>query len=256
MSEVETQPAQLDPSALTAQTLFAQILHGRIQSGALEKAISTKVDALIDEVAKEVFRSYGDVGKAIKDKLTAAIVPNLESIGDLPVYHEFVMNRLKFAAQNFYDQRLAEVVDAELKEVFSELPEKITLSWIVGNLAEDAKGNEDGENITLIIEDRKADYSWSKPGDWVHVYLDKEEGKASRDCEFDLHLSKNKDTGNYKILGIRCGRYKTGESLSIGRIYNLEKVIFNVYAMKGEISLDKGTDADDYDTSYERECHC
>lgn len=67
MSEAETQTAQFDPSALTAQALFARILHERIQSGALEKAISSKVDTLIDEVAKEVFRSYGDVGKAIND---------------------------------------------------------------------------------------------------------------------------------------------------------------------------------------------
>lgn len=252
MSEVENQLPAFDPSAVTAQALFARIVHERIQSGALEKAISTKVDTLIDEVAKEVFRSYGDIGKALKEKITAAIVPNLDSMGDLPVYHEFVMNRLKLAAQNFYDQRLAEVVDAELKEVFSELPEQITLSWIVEKLTKEAEGEEDGENITLIIEQQR----WSSNWDSLSVYLDKEEGKESRNCEFDLHLSKNKDTGNYRILGIRCGGYKPGDSLSIGRIYNLEKVLFNIYAMKGEISLDKGVDADNYDTSYERECRC
>lgn len=43
---------------------------------------------------------------------------------------------------------------------------------------------------------------------------------------------------------------------SIGRVYKLEKALFNIYAMKGQIILDKGLDAEDYDTSYERECHC
>ena len=252
MSEAECQLPAFDPSAVTAQALFARIVHERIQSGELEKAISSKVDNLINSVAEDVFRSYGGIGKALKEKITAAIVPNLDSMGDLPVYHEFVMNRLKFAAQNFYDQRLAEVVDAELKEVFSELPEQITLSWIVEKLTKEAEREEDGENITLIIEQ----LSWSRDWDSVKVYLDKGEGKESRNCEFDLRLSKNKDTGNYEILGIRNGGYKPGERLSVGRTYKLEKVLFNIYAMKGEISLDKGVDADNYDTSYERECRC
>lgn len=252
MSEVETQPAQLDPSALTAQTLFAQILHERIQSGALEKAISTKVDTLIDEVAKDVFRSYGDIGKAVKDKLTAAIVPNLESMGDLPVYHEFVMNRLKLAAQNFYDQRLTEVMDAELKEVFSELPEKLTLSWVIEQFLSGGNYSR-SERLTLIIKDT----DWSaRPGDSLHVYIDEDEDKGDRDCNFSFFLSLDNETGMYDILGITVDGKKPGERLSMGRLYRIEKILFNAYTMKAKIKLDKGRDPDNYNTEYERECHC
>lgn len=250
----------IDPENTTVQALFAQILHSRIQAGAVEEAITKRVDSLINSVADDVFSRYSDVNKALKDAMTKAIVPQLESIGDLPVYHDFVINRLKLAANNFYDQRLAAVVDAELKEIFTELPEQITLSWLIDQLIEDAKdsdGDYEGQ-ITLIVRDTGDEYSWSKSGDYVDVYLDTEPDKSQRDCEFDLHLTLDKKTGKYNLLGLRVKGKEAGEQLSFGRIYKYEKILFNLYTMKSLIDLDKGLDADDYDTSFEREdgCRC
>ena len=37
----------------------------------------------------------------------------------------------------------------------------------------------------------------------------------------------------------------------MGRLYNMEKILFNVYAMKGQIELDQGLDADDYETRWD-----
>jgi len=129
-TKTEYQP-QIDPSTATVQEMFAEILFSRIQNGAIEQAVTKHVDALIVKATEDVFSSYSEVGKAIKAAMTKAIIPQLESIGDLPVYHDFVTNRLKLAAQNFYDERLTAVLDKELEEVFTELPEEITLSWLV-----------------------------------------------------------------------------------------------------------------------------
>lgn len=249
--------AIIDPSSTTVQDMFAQVLTDRLQSGVMERAIERRVDELIAKTADEVFSSWSDVGKALKEAMTKSIMPQIGGIDDLPVYHEFVMNRIKLAAQGFYDNRLTEVVDNELKAVFTELPEQTTLSWLVKKVIEDAKEeNERGEKITLIVEDRCSEWSWSKPGDSVMLYLDKDEDESARDCQFELHLSKHKESGKYDILGIRVRGRKPGEALTVGRIYNLEKVLFNLYAMKGRIDLDKGLDADDYDTYYEREHDC
>lgn len=258
-ANVENAP-QIDPSTTTVQEMFGKVLQDRIQSGAIEIAIGKRVDDLINSVAEDVFKSYGDVGKAMKKAMSEAMVPQLENIGDIPVYHDFVINRLKLAANNFYDQRLAEVVDTELKEIFSELPEEITLTWLVEKLVEDAQSDSGDfeDQITLIIEDKTGDWSWSKPGDYVNVYLDKDADKSKNDCEFDLHLARDKDTQKYKLLGIRINGNKPGDRLSVGRIYSYEKMLFNLYTLKGLIDLDKGLDPDDYDTNFEREegCHC
>lgn len=238
----------IDPSSTTVQEMFGRILNEKIQAGALEVAISKKVDSLIEETANDVFRSYSDLGKALKEKMTKAIMPQLENLDDLPTYHDFVLNRLKVAAQGFYDSRLTEVLDKEFAEIMAEVPENITLSYIVESLLEDAQEDGDGEGeITLIIEE----HNYSSSGRWLSVYIDKEADQDKHSCDFDLHLSKDNDTGKYDILGIRVDNKKPGESLAMGRLYNMEKILFNVYAMKGQIELDQGLDADDYETTWD-----
>lgn len=245
-----------DLSKTSVTELFQSTLTTRLHQGIVEEKLEKAIDVLIKDAVEDVFRSYGDIGKMLKEKLTKSIMPQIETMDDLPTYHEFVMNRIKLAAQNFYDERLTAIVDAELKNVFTELPEKITLSWLIEKVVEDARENSDGEYITLRIEDKSAEWSWSKPGDSIMLYLDKDENTKQRDCEFDLHLSKDKTTGDYQVLGIRVGGKTPSEKLCIGRIYNTQKILFNIFAMKGQINFDKGIDPDHYDTSYERECHC
>ncbi|TVU79890.1 hypothetical protein FQP85_22115 [Pseudoalteromonas neustonica] len=240
----------IDPSSTTVQEMFGSILNEKIQAGALEIAISKKVDSLIEETADDVFRSYSDLGKALKEKMTNAIMPQLENLDDLPTYHDFVLNRLKVAAQGFYDSRLTEVLDKEFAEILAEVPENITLSYIVNSLLEEAQeDNEPEGSITLIIND--SNYSWNKPGDSLTVYIDKEADQSEHNCSFDLHLSKDKETGKYDILSIKIDDKKPGEALSMGRLYRMEKILFNVYAMKGRIELDQGLDADDYETGWD-----
>lgn len=234
-----------DAATDTAQDIFTKVLHERLAAGALEQAITKRVDQLIEDTAEDLFRSYGVIAKALKEKLSASIMPQIESLDDLPVYHDFVMNRLKAAAQGFYDNRLGEVVDAELKAIMSEIPEEISLSWLVKKIIEEARDDEDdpeGE-ITLIIEERSY-------GSFIDIYLDKEEGKEKRECDYDLHLHQNKETSKWEIINIRVNGRKAGEQLSIGTLYNTDKVLFNLYAMKGQIELDQGEDASDYETTW------
>lgn len=242
----------IDPSSTTVQEMFGRILNEKIQAGALEVAISKKVDSLIEDTANDVFRSYSDLGKALKEKMTNAIMPQLENLDDLPTYHDFVLNRLKVAAQGFYDSRLAEILDKEFAEILAEVPENITLSYIVNSLLEEAQENNEQEGeITLIIND--SNYSWSKPGESLSIFIDKEADQSEYNCSFYLHLSKDKETGKYDILNIKVDDKKPGEALSMGRLYRMEKILFNVYAMKGRIELDQGLDADDYETGWD---HC
>lgn len=239
----------IDPSSTTVQEMFGRILSEKIQAGALEEAIIKKVDSLIESTADDVFRSYSDLGKALKEKMTKAIMPQLEKMDDLPTYHDFVLNRLKVAAQGFYDSRLTEVLDKEFEEIMAEVPEKITLSYIVNSLLEEAQEDNESEGeITLIIEE----HNYSNSGLWLSVYIDKEADQEKYDCAYDLHLSKDKETGKYRILNIKVDNKKPGESLSMGRLYKMEKILFNVYAMKGQIELDQGLDADGYETTW---CH-
>jgi hypothetical protein len=236
----------INPVTATVQEMFGQVLQQRIQSGAFEEAIGKYADKLIDQAAKDCLDSYGGVGKALKEQFAKAIMPQLDSIADLPTYHEFVTNRLKLATQQFYDSRLATVLDAELKELLTEIPEQITLSWLVEKVMQERRNDEDdyeGE-ITLIIEE---DNTYGK---WAHIYLDKDENKSKRDCEYDIQLRHEKESAKWAVIGVRINGHKAGEQLSMGRQYGFEKILFNIYAMKGQIELDEGMDSSDYETSW------
>jgi hypothetical protein len=255
MSENNQFTPTIDPSKATVQELFQKVLFDRIQSGAVEQAITVRIDSMINSVADDVFKSYSDVGKALKEAMTKAVLPNIQEMGDLPNYNDFVLNRIKVAADNFNNERLAKVIDDELQAVFKEIPEQITFSWIVEKLvalANDAADYDDsiGEQVTLIIKDNKL---LGKPGESLSIYMDINESKESYSCAFNMHLSKRKN-GMFEILGLKVDNQKPGQALSIGRIYNLEKILFNVYAMKGEINMNNGLDPDDYDTTTAKAC--
>lgn len=247
MSEQKPFEPTVNPMTATVQEMFGQVMSQRIQSGAVEAAITKYVDKLIDDAASEVFRSYGDVGKALKEQFANAIMPRLESIDDLPTYHEYVTNRLKLATQQFYDSRLAAVLDKELQELLTELPEQITLSWLVKQIIKERRGDNDEYEgqITLII---RPTFSWTNTS--MSVFLDKEQDQDESNCDYDMHLSLDKESGKWEMLGLRVNGKNAGEQLSIGRLYNLNKILFNIYAMKGKIDLDCGTDAYDYHTSW------
>ena len=83
----------IDPSNATVQAMFGAVLQQKIQGGALEQALSKYADKLIDDCAQDVLRSYGDVGKAVKEALTKAIMPNIDDLSDFPSYHDFVTKR-------------------------------------------------------------------------------------------------------------------------------------------------------------------
>lgn len=245
-NQQEFQPT-VNPMTATVQEMFGQVLQQRIQSGALEQAISKYADKLIDDAARDCFQSYNDVGKALKEQFAKAIMPQLESIADLPTYNEYVTNRLKLATQQFYDNRLAAILDKELKELLTELPEQITLSWLVEKVLAESREYKDDDyegEITLIIEED------NRYGKWAHIYIDKESDRSKHDCEFDLHLSKDRESGKWEIIGLRINGHKAGQQLSMGRQYGFEKILFNVYAMQGQIEFDQGLDASDYETSW------
>ncbi len=233
----------IDPSNATVQAMFGAVLQQKIQSGALEQAIGKYADKLIDSCAEDVLRSYGDVGKAIKESLAKAITPHLEDLADFPPYHDFVAKRIRMAASNFCDQRLAEVLDKELSDIMNEMPQEITLSWVIDAVRNSiigtyGEGEHLGEYMTLIIE--------GSPHDYRHIYIGKESGMEKYHCEYKVNIDKEGCIYSMKING---GELKNEKC--VGPFYNAERKLMAAYAMKAKVTLDEGEDPDNYNLEIE-----
>ncbi|MGY3959498.1 hypothetical protein [Aeromonas popoffii] len=228
----------IDPSNTTVQAMFGAVIQQKIQSGALEQALSKYADKLIDDCAQDVLRSYGDVGKAVKEALTKAIMPSIDSIADFPSYHDFVTKRLRMAASEFYDQRLAEVLDKEISEIMSELPEEITLSWVIDAVRKSitgyGEGEHMGEEMTLIIEDSSYGYR--------HIYIGKEADMNKFRCEYQLDLDKEGC-----IYSMKIDEDDVKAKKCVGPFYGAERKLMAAYAMKAKVNLDQGEYPHNYD---------
>lgn len=234
----------IDPSSTTVQDMFAKVLHQRIQSGALEAAIAKQVDSLISETAKNALESYSEVGKKVKQLLTDSILPQIDRIDNLPNYHEFVVNRMRAAAQQFYDTKLQEALDKELSEIFTEIPEKVTLSWVVAEIVKSVQQDDFNESrdfdLPMLIE---------RDGSFIHIYIhdESDEPRAKHNYKYQLHLMADRKTGENELYSLKADDTKAGAKLSFGSVYRLEKVLFHLYALRGHIELDKGTNPDSYE---------
>ncbi|WP_322864370.1 hypothetical protein [Aeromonas allosaccharophila] len=233
----------IDPSNTTVQAMFGAVLQQKIQSGALEQALSKYADKLIDDCAQDVLRSYGDVGKAVKDALTKAIMPQIDSIADFPSYHDFVTKRLRMAAQDFYDQRLAEVLDKEIQEIMNELPEEITLSWVLDavrkSITSCSEGEHVGEEMTLIIEDTTYGYR--------HIYIGKTADMEKYRCEYQIDINKDGC-----IYSMKIDEDDVKSKKCVGPLFGAERKLMAAYAMKSKVNLDQGEYPHNYDLVIER----
>lgn len=229
-----------NPSDVSVQEMFGSILQQRISDGALEKAITEKVDRMIDDVVSDAFRSYGDIAKSMKEAITASITPNLNDIGRFPAYHHFVMQSLNAAVTRFQDEKLQAVIDKEMEELFKELPEQLTLSWVLEQIKEQVKGDDDedrdGHDLTLIIDGERS---------FKRIYISKEEGRDKYRCEYRI------DIHHGEIYSVKVDDKEVSKSLCVGPLYHFEKAIFNAYVMRAELILDKGSCSGDYDTYVE-----
>lgn len=241
-SETQFTP-QMIPTEMNAQEMLCKVVANSIESGAFEKAITIQVEKMIDETAKNVFRSYSDLGKALEEKLTKSFMPSLEKMGDLPSYHEFVTNRLKLAAEKFYNEKLTAVLDKELAEIMSEVPDEMTLSYLVEKLKESKSEDEPQGAISLHISERSH-------GQFFQIYIDEDENVLEGHCQYDLHLTE-RSPGYLEIIGLRIRGRKAGEQLTFGNLYGVEKLLFNLYATGGLIHLDEGEYEGDYDVSWD-----
>lgn len=54
------------------------VIGTKLSDGTIEKIISEKLEKGINEAMEDLFRSYGDVGKTIKDKVKEVLIPAIE----------------------------------------------------------------------------------------------------------------------------------------------------------------------------------
>jgi hypothetical protein len=232
----------VDTSKETVNEMFSKIVQQQLQDGALEKALKNKIDELFDNCVRDAFGYNSDIRKALESTIKNAISPNLTNLGTFPKYHQLVMSSITNAATKFQNEKLQAVIDKELEAVFKEIPEKLTLTWILEQIKLETQEKEGEEfesgELALFIKTSSCGYS--------HIYIGREEGMSYYSCEYQIDITDKGEIYSLKIDG-----NDKGNPLTVGNLYSFQKLLFNAYVMKSTIILDKGTEAYEYDLEME-----
>ena len=228
-------------------TLMQQALIERLNTDTTREKIEKAADELIDDAIRETFKSYGDVGKKLKEVLVATIIPTGD-LDDFPRYNQFVTDRIKAKAHAFCDERLAKVIDAEMAEIFGEIPERPTLTWLIDTFkaeiykeANDGRGFPDGLTLDIV-----------RDGNFFTNITLETHGNNSKKYEFGIsHCEHRDDTSHGDIYTLTINGGSVKQSNGNDRYWGFEKVLYNLNHMKADLVLDKGTDDDDYDLELE-----
>jgi len=202
----------------------------------LPESVEKHLDAMIDDILKDFFRSYWDGAKAIKDALSEKIKIDVTKLS-LIDYNWMIATALQnkfesLALENCVDpimQMLSETVGEKYKD------ESVNIEKIfekVSELNQSDKEYSDEGKISFFTE-------YNKKYKWITVYCDEESDQRKDECsiKFIFSVWDKKDT----IFSIDFLDYKWVNSypIDIIRMSQLEKFIHTLFVSKTEILFDE-----------------
>lgn len=163
---------------MSNQTL-EQLLHARVSEFAAserpKEIIDQHVEKMFSSVIEDCFRTYGGMGKAVKEAIQAAMPGNVDEMVDLARYNNLIANAVKekWAASGIEAdmvRRAGEAVDKALEDF--HIPEYVSLQALLEafakNHAEDAM-REGWEAPRIDIDESTVGSS-----EFYHIAFDKD----------------------------------------------------------------------------------
>ncbi len=166
---------------MSNQTL-EQLLHARISeftaSERPKEIIDQHVEKMFASVIEDAFRSYGDMGKAVKEAIQAAMPGNVSSMVELTRYNNLISNAMKekweqSGVANDMVRRAHEAIEEAVSEL--EVPEFVSLRKLLESFVEEyAEVAMENDWEAPRIEIEESDYVDGH----YRIYFDKDPGES------------------------------------------------------------------------------
>lgn len=219
-----------DLSALVAHQFAALVA-----SGSIEKMIETHLSKSIDEILKSELKDWSDFGKALTEKVKAAL--QIGSLRDLPNYGQFISTiiakNVDSQLHGAYAKKLAEDVAA----MFVEPPAEITLEQFIEDFKQHVRKNAFGEtdhSMTLHIEHSNSS---------TVIAMDKDSGKERYRCAIRFQVWRE----DQHIFGLNIGHEDMKKDLFVGPFNEFERKLFRMYVQGTKFIVEPDADRHDFD---------
>lgn len=199
--------------AETSQTL-EQLLHSRISeftaSDRPKEIIDQHVEKMFTSVVDDAFRSYGDMGKAVKEALQAAMPGNVSDMMELTRYNNLIANAMKekweeSGVEADMVRRTHEAIDEVISEM--QMPELVSLRSLLEAFA---KENAE-EAMQEGWEAPRIDIDESDTAGFVRIYFDKDPGESRYSSRSAFSLAN--------MIGIHNRNDERIDGHEVGEVY-------------------------------------
>lgn len=152
------------------------VITKKLEDGTIERIVSEQLEKSVSNALEDLFRSYGDVTKVIKDKVKSVMVPYLEGYDYSKYITKLDSVLVDILEKSTLDNRK---ILENFKELMSSesIPETIKISDIYEKWCEYCKENVDEDNVEFM------DYE----GRYINVNLHVEEVSGDWN-EYEKHV--------------------------------------------------------------------
>lgn len=208
---------------------------------AIQEKVAERAEALMTEAVNDALRSYGPVGKVVKQSVEDAL--QIKGL-DLPSYGEIVMTTLSKALS----ENVAELIEGRLKSDMQDLlklaPKSIKLSEIAERMVEGHYEYETGRWGDIVTVGIRY-HGYDESDESCTIWLDgNSSGLEEHEADVRMHVYKGKvlsvhiggrDITKGTLYGLSGGK----QSISRGIRNSLGDLCLALYACQSEVIVDE-----------------
>lgn len=204
----------------------------------VEKVVNENIKSTLKSIIENIFRSYGDFGKQLKEKVEESLKVDFSGL-ELVCYNELILTAIKEELDNLIKIQGVEKMKESVNNLLSEIKSEYTLSELIEELkSNDYSEHDYDDNITLIIDKDKDGY--------CNIYMDKDEDLSRYTCDYNIDIDKDG-----KPYSIKIKEKEINADVIMSGMYGLDKLLLKIYASGAKIILDCGIDPDSYEIGYD-----
>lgn len=206
--------------------------------GKVQKIVEKHVESTVNEVVNDLFGSWSDFSKDLKNKAKEALQINFNDL-NLATYNHLILQAIKDKLDDEITNQGVVQIKNQIESLLSDTKREYKLSELVKELTEeiedlDELGYEDRHEMTLHID--KPYGSW-----WIG--LDSRENISEYNCKYRLHVNEEGKVYSVEIKEKEFGVSRSIENFDIKAVtkglHGLEETLFKIYASGAKLIVDE-----------------
>ncbi|MBU2708955.1 hypothetical protein KCM76_23370 [Zooshikella marina] len=200
------------------ETAVVNAFNNLADTGVINEIITSSVERCVKSIIEDCLRPYSDFGDHLKETIKNTLNINIENLC-LGGYNDFILKVIKAKLDATVFEEGRKQIESNLEELLAPAPKEIKFSELIEDFKKFAidKEVELDDRITLNI---------CKLSSLSFIYFDEESGKSDYQCKFQITINEKDHT----INSIEIDGDKYREKLFIGKLYDFERDLFQLYA--------------------------